>query len=263
MIESLENRTSSIAPRETRYMDHENNDAHYPSLEGIPVGANLVARPALEAKTGRSNKLTRLFAGVAEALASAVKGFVEVKIYPQDGTQITIGSDVRELPKEAFLSLPLNRRHVDFPPDSEDVDYAALKNLSNHLAPLRAQQINLAIQSALHAEDESHLAKNPFRKSDTLEIAELVAIASDHKFGHAFHAESSSWHSAHHHPEAANRVYEVGELHAAHKGGVEADVDQFVELGDVHYRSQIQKAVARLMAPRKSKIVDIPDEGPY
>ncbi len=199
-----------------------NREMHADVLSGVPEGAILTAQ----------------INGIGQVLASAFKPILDVSINPEPGTCL-YGDEHRSVPKSVFTNLPPNRRHTVFTRDPEEVIGAEIASAAENLSEGRANEITYAVYMAVG--HDAKFLRNPFRKGDKPETAEMIAMLADYKSS-GVHG-GGSWLSTLQSRESAMSVSSVH--------GVHLDTSKFANADAEWYRKLISEAVARLLSAKK------------
>lgn len=199
-----------------------NREMHADVLNGIPEGAILTAK----------------INGIGEVLASTFKTILDVSINPEPGTCLH-GDEHRSVPKSVFTNLPPNQRHTKFTRDPEEVIGGEIASAAEHLSEGRANEITYAVYMAVG--HDAKFLRNPFRKGDKPETAEMLAMLADYKAS-GVHG-GGSWISNFQSRESAMSVN--------HEHGVHLDTSKFANADAEWYRKLISEAVARLLSAKK------------
>lgn len=199
-----------------------NREMHADVLNGIPEGAILTAK----------------INGIGEVLASTFKTRLDVSINPEPGTCLH-GDEHRSVPKSVFTNLPSNQRHTKFTRDPEEVIGGEIASAAEHLSEGRANEITYAVYMAVG--HDAKFLRNPFRKGDKPETAEMLAMLADYKAS-GVHG-GGSWISNFQSRESAMSVN--------HEHGVHLDTSKFANADAEWYRKLISEAVARLLSAKK------------
>ncbi|MCX6734643.1 MAG: hypothetical protein NTZ25_01905 [Candidatus Peregrinibacteria bacterium] len=213
-------RISLVHEGEERYVCPRNSNMHCEALEGVPVGAVLAAE----------------IDGIGETLMSPFRGKVDVSISPEDGTCLH-GNDRRTIPKSTFVNLPTNRRHHNSKDDVRTIEEQGVYSVRG-LSQQRAEEIVYAVRMGL-GKTASGSLKNPFRRGDKIETAEMLAILADHKSA-GIHT-GTKWLSNFQTKESAMSAYPTG---------MHLDDGKLAGLDAEWYRKAIKEAVTRLLAKK-------------
>ena len=215
-------RLAMVHEGEQRFMCPRNREMHADVLNGVPEGAILTAQ----------------INGIGQVLASAFKPILDVSINPEPGTCL-YGDEHRSVPKSVFTNLPPNRRHTVFTRDPEEVIGAEIASAAENLSEGRANEIAYAVYMAVG--HDAKFLRNPFRKGDKPETAEMIAMLADYKSS-GVHG-GGSWLSTLQSRESAMSVSSVH--------GVHLDTSKFANADAEWYRKLISEAVARLLSAKK------------
>lgn len=231
-------RISPVFHQESKYLDSRHLAAHDESLDGIPVGSTIIAQ---------------VQAGVKSFFRSMKQQTVKVKIVKPDMQTIE-----KDLPKKVFLGLPKERRSIDMRLQKAPVENGCFE-MEEHLSESRANTINLAVHMAAHNtlepdepanDDKKTVVPNPFRATDTKEVAETLAIVADHRnSGLHFGQRRQSYLQD---PDDVKSVFKPGELSQDDDGGLRVDKDKLASVDRTAYRKEIMDAVDQLFANNRS-----------